>query len=228
MTRRLVLCGGGSLALDVASLLQGLEAVGHGGEFLVTDVVSPGPVRGADLEAICRNTFTIHTDIAAVRDKEAKQFIVCMGDPVIRHDVYHELAGLGLTLARVVHPMAYIAPSATIGAGAIVYPGVFIGPFAQLGANVLLNAQVVVSHDARLDNSVVLSPGARLCGHTVCGTASFLGTGALILPKVSLGAHSKLSAGSVLTRSVGEGFLMHGNPAVGRKIFHVHTGGEVG
>jgi hypothetical protein len=48
------------------------------------------------------------------------------------------------------------------------------------------------------------SPGARLCGHAARGTVSFLGAGPPIRPKVSLGAYSKLSAGSVLTRSVGK------------------------
>ncbi|MCJ2092005.1 hypothetical protein MKK67_05735 [Methylobacterium sp. J-072] len=192
-----------------------------GRKLQVTDVVSPGPMRAPDLTAVCGGSFTVHADIASVSDKEAKQFIICTGDPTIRHKVYAEIVRLGLTLARIVHPMAYIARSAMIGDGAIIYPGVFVGPYAQVGANVLLNAQGVIGHDARLDASVVLSPGARLCGHAVCGTAAFLGTGASILPKVSLGAYSKLSAGSVLSRSAGEGFLMHGNPATGRQIFHV-------
>ncbi|WP_163005987.1 hypothetical protein [Methylobacterium brachiatum] len=174
-----------------------------------------------DLSAVCGGSFDVHADIASVSDKKGKQFIVCTGDPTTRHKVYDEIIRLGLTLARIVHPMAYIARSAVVGDGAIIYPGVFVGPYAQVGANVLLNAQVVIGHDARLDESVVLSPGARLCGHAVCGTAAFLGTGASILPKVSLGAYSKLSAGSVLSRSVGDGFLMHGNPATGRQILHV-------
>jgi sugar O-acyltransferase (sialic acid O-acetyltransferase NeuD family) len=177
-------------------------------------------MRTIDLSAVCGGSFNIYADIASVSDKEAKRFIVCTGDSTTRHKVYNEIVRLGLALARIVHPMAYIARSAVIGDGAIIYPGVFVGPYAQVGANVLLNAQVVVGHDARLDESGVLSPGARLYGHAVCGTAAFLGTGASILPKVSLGAYSKLSAGSVLSRSVGEGFLMHGNPATGRQILH--------
>lgn len=227
MTRRLVLCGGGSLAVEVAALVRDLSGGREDGP-LITDIVSPGPVRAADLTTICAGPFAVHPDIASVPDKEAKRFLVCTGDPTIRHTVYRELVSMGLNLARIVHPLAYAAPSAVIGAGAIVYPGVFVGPFAQLGANVLLNAQVVIGHDARLDESVVLSPGSRLCGHTACGTASFLGAGASILPKLGLGAYSKLSAGSVLTRSVGAGFLMHGNPAVGRPMFRVPADDESG
>ncbi|MDP4005514.1 acetyltransferase [Methylobacterium sp. NEAU K] len=223
MTRRLVMCGGGSLAVEIATFLRDLDAGERGDDVLVTDVVSPGAGRAVDLTAVCGNAFTTHADIASVVAKEAKQFIVCIGDPVVRHTVYVEIVRLGLTLARIVHPRAYISPSAVIGDGAIVYPGVFIGPFAQVGENVLLNAQVVIGHDARLDDSVVLSPSARLCGHAVCGTAAFLGTGASILPNVSLGAYSKLTAGSVLSRSVGDGFLMHGNPAAGRHMYRVPT-----
>lgn len=221
MTRPLVLCGGGSLAVEVAALLRDLGSNGPGSGFTVTDVVSPGPVRDADLAVLCGSAFATHTHLASVPDRERKDFIICTGDPAIRHKIYRELVGLSLTLARIVHPMAYIAPSAVIEAGAIVYPGVFVGPFVHLGANVVLHAQVAVHHDAWLDASVVLSPGALLCGHTKCSTAAFLGTGASILPNVTLGAYSKLSAGSVLRRSVGDGFLMHGNPATGRKVWTV-------
>lgn len=166
MTCGLVLCGGGSLAVEVAAFLLDLDVDKSGSSFRVTDVVSPGPVRGPDLTAVCGGPFTVHTDIASVSDKEAKQFLVCAGDPALRHKIYAEINRLSLTLARVVHPMAYIARSAMIGDGAIIYPGVFVGPFAQVGANVLLNAHVVIGHDACLNESVVLSPGARLCGHS--------------------------------------------------------------
>ena len=220
---KLVICGGGSLAVEVAGLLSDLDDGEGKGGFQVTDVVSPVPARAADLTVVCGSAFAMHADIASVADKESKQFVICTGDPAIRHKVYTESVNLGLALARIIHPMAYIAPSAVIGDGAIVYPGAFVGPFVQLGANALLNAQVVVGHDARLGESVVLSPGARLCGHAVCGTAAFVGTGASILPKMSLGAYSKLSSGSVLSRSVGDGFLMHGNPATGRFMFPIPT-----
>ncbi|GJE52251.1 UDP-3-O-(3-hydroxymyristoyl)glucosamine N-acyltransferase [Methylobacterium tardum] len=221
MTRQLVMCGGGSLAVEVAALLHDLGACGRGDGYFITDVVAPGPVRTADLISICSSPFATHTDISSVSDRDQKAFIVCTGDPTIRHKVYRELVSMDLTLARIVHPMAYIAPSAVIGAGAIIYPGVFVGPFVQLGANVVLHAQVAVHHDARLDASVVLSPGALLCGHTVCGTAAFLGTGASILPKMRLGAYSKLSAGSVLRRPAGDGCLLHGNPATVRRTWPV-------
>ena len=223
MTQRLVICGGGSLAVEVAALLRDLGERGrvNGDGYRVTDVVAPGPVRTADLTTLCGSSFATHADIASIPDRDQKEFIVCTGDPAIRHKIHRELVGMNLTLARIVHPMAYVAPSAVIGAGAIIYPGVFVGPFVRLGANVVLHAQVAVHHDARLDASVVLSPGVLLCGHTKCGTAAFLGTGASILPNVALGAYSKLSAGSVLRRSVGDGFLMHGNPATGRKVWSV-------
>lgn len=223
MTQRLVICGGGSLAVEVAALLRDLGDRGRvdADDYVVTDVVDPGPVRTVDLTALCGGAFATHADIASIPDLDQKKFIVCTGDPTIRHRIYRDLVSMNLTLARIVHPMAYVAPSAGIGAGAIIYPGVFVGPFVQLGANVVLHAQVAVHHDARLDASVVLSPGALLCGHAECGTAAFLGTGASILPKMRLGAYSKLSAGSVLRRSTGEGCLLHGNPATVRRTWPV-------
>ena len=140
MTQRLVICGGGSLAVEVAALLRDLGERGrvNGDGYVITDVVAPGPVRTADLTALCSSSFTTHADIASISDRDQKEFIVCTGDPAIRHKIYRELVSMDLTLARIVHPMAYVAPSAVIGAGAIIYPGVFVGPLVQLGANVVL------------------------------------------------------------------------------------------
>ncbi len=221
MVRRVVLCGGGSLAVEVAGFLQDVSRANSGEGWMVSDVVSTGSTRSDDLRTIGGSDFALHRSLSSVEDAGQKEFLICIGDAVARHKVLAEIRGLGYALGLLIHPGAYVAATASIGRGTVVYPGVFVGPFARVGSNVLLNAQAVVGHDAVLGDSVVLSPGARLCGHAACGPAAFLGTGASVLPKVSLGAYSKLSAGSVLKRPAGEGFVMHGNPAIGRHMLAV-------
>lgn len=45
------------------------------------------------------------------------------------------------------------------------------------------------------------------------GSDVWVGGGAILLPGVRVGARSVIGAGSVVTRDVPEGVLVHGNPA---------------
>lgn len=224
-----VLYGGGDFAVEVATYLLDLSATaelarrpGEAPIFpLVSDIVSSGVVRREGLETILRASPEIHSNIATVRDVNQKQVIICVGDAHVRHRILAELRLEDVRLGTVVHPSAYVSGTAKIGDGTIICPSVFVGPFASVGSNCALNVGAIVGHDVILGDSTVLSPGADVNGHAEAGEAAFIGAGAILNPKARLGAFGKLSAGSVLNARVGDGFLMHGNPAKGRQMFRV-------
>ena len=221
-----VLYGGGDFALEVATILMDVLAVSDIAEkrdantsaAVVTDIVSNSEPRSDALEDILGTIPLYHAQFSTVADVDRKRVLICIGNAQVRHRIYNDLCGTGVTFATVVHPTAYVSSTAKIGSGSIICPFGFVGPFACVGNNCVINVQSVVGHDVKLGDSTVLSPCTDINGWASTGTAAFLGAGAIMQPKAKLGAYSKLSSGSVLVGEAGDGYLMHGNPAKGRQM----------
>ncbi len=224
-----ILYGGGDFALEIATYLSDVselqELARRPGDAsvlpLISDIVSSGAIRREEFESVLRASPECHSNMDSIEDIDQKQIIICIGDAHVRHRILAELKSRNVRLGTVVHPSAYVSATATIGDGTIICPFAFVGPFALIGENCALNVGTVVGHDAILGNSVVLSPGADVNGRAELGDAAFMGAGAILNPRARLGAFGKLSAGSVLNTQVGDGFLVHGNPAKGRQMFKV-------
>ncbi len=85
--------------------------------------------------------------------------------------------------------------------------GITIGDNVSISRNVTI---LTADHDVRDPQFTGRNRGVNV------GDYAFVGTGAIILPGVSLGRGSVVAAGSVVTRSVDDFAIVAGNPA--RKI----------
>lgn len=147
-------------------------------------------------------------------------WVIAVGSPALRAKVKKILELRKARISTIIHPSAYISKTAKVGVGSIVAPKVFVGPKAKVGENTLINVGAVIGHDAKIGHSSVISPLANMNGQTEIGCRSLLGAGSTMNPGTKMGSDSKLTAGSVLSNSVEKGFLMHGNPAKGRRMFN--------
>lgn len=103
---------------------------------------------------------------------------------------YKNLAGRWLAWLRaceagyeapaLVHPRAYVADSAYVGAGSMVMAGAVVDVRATVGEVAVLWPGVCVNHDTSIEANCFLSPNATLCGFVHLGANSFVGAGAAI------------------------------------------------
>ncbi len=235
MSIDLILIGAGGFAVEIATYISdivefacGIERHPENQKLVVTDIVSHRSERYEDICDLLKTRPKFHREITSAEEVKNKFIINCVGDPVARSRILSELPPDHFNYYSLLHPTSYVSATAKIGAGAIVCPFVFIGPYAKVSNNALINVNSIIGHDAEVGQSAVLSPGSRVNGHAFCGEASFLGAGAMLIPKARLGNYSKLSAGSVLTKNVGDGFLMHGNPAAGRQMIRLPNNTQCG
>lgn len=122
-----------------------------------------------------------------------------------------EAAGLGAPV--LIHPTAWVSPSAHLAPGAQVMAGCVVQGNAVIGRAVLVNSGAVVEHDTHLGDGTSVGPGAALAGCVRVGARVQIGTGAVVLPGVEIGDDAVVGAGAVVRKPVGPGMRVAGVPA---------------
>lgn len=130
-----------------------------------------------------------------------------------RLELQRRLAGYGLRVEPLVHPAAFVAATAVLGAGTQVLALAAVAVEAHLGAACIVNHKASVDHECRIADGVHIAPGATLCGCVGVGEHAMIGAGAVVLPRLRIGRDSIVGAGAVVTRDVPDGVVVAGNPA---------------
>ncbi len=152
---------------------------------------------------------------------EGDYLLLGIGIPGARRRVAEDLLSRGARFLSLVHPTAIVAPTATIGVGAVLCPYVVVSDSAGVGEFVLMNYHSSLAHDAHAGAFSVLSPYATLGGCASVRDDVFLGLHAAVCPNVVLGAGTRVSAGAVAMRNAEAGSLVFGVP--GRSTKHLQV-----
>ncbi len=140
-------------------------------------------------------------------------FLVAMGSTQRRLEIGRAILEAGGNLPTVVHPGAWVSPSASLGRGVIVMHGATIHVDASIGDFCIVNANASLDHDVRLEAGVSIGPGVTFPGTVTCLEASSIGAGVVVLPGRTIGRGATVGAGAVVTKDVADGATVAGNPA---------------
>jgi sugar O-acyltransferase (sialic acid O-acetyltransferase NeuD family) len=116
-----------------------------------------------------------------------------------------------------VHPHAWVAPSARLGAGTIVCAGAVVQPDATVGDHSIVNTSASIDHDCNIGSFVHIAPGVHLCGNVNVGECSLLGVGSVAIPGVTIGANVIVAAGATAIQPLEDNDSYFGTPAGSRK-----------
>jgi sugar O-acyltransferase (sialic acid O-acetyltransferase NeuD family) len=153
---------------------------------------------------------------AALDPQISQQFpvaLVAIGNAAVRLQWLTRLAAAGYELPVVIHPTAWVSPSAELGAGSVVFAQAAIQAQAVIGIGAILNTGCSVDHDAQLGDGVHICPGARLAGEVQMGDRSWIGIGASVMQQIRIGADVTVGAGAAVLRDLPDGVTAVGVPA---------------
>lgn len=139
--------------------------------------------------------------------------IVAIGDAEIRLYWLQQALGARYRVPALIHPTAWVSPSAELGYGAVVFSHVTVQAQAVIGSGVILNTGCSVDHDVLLAAGVHVCPGARLAGEVRVGERSFIGIGASVIQRIHIGADVTVGAGAAVVDDVPVGVTAVGVPA---------------
>ena len=134
--------------------------------------------------------------IGSIRDLEQichsfDECFIAIGNADIRSDLMNRLEQLHRMIPVLIHPTAYISPSAAIGTGTVVAPHATIHTNAIIGKGSIVSINAVIDHDVKI------------------GDFCHINSGAICMAGTHLEDRSKLDAGEILKNETdnGEGKL---------------------
>ena len=112
--------------------------------------------------------------------------------------------GLSMTPVTIIHPTAYIAPSATIGNGVFVAPQAVISVNVNVEDHSIIHIHSSVGHDCKIGKFCAVLPGARISGNVSLGKSVMVGSGAFIFQGVTIGYRAQVDALTYVRHDVAE------------------------
>lgn len=131
----------------------------------------------------------------------------------VRRRVAAFLDGIPVALATAIHPTAFIAPSARIGAGTFVGPMAAVHTGTVIGRNVCIYTGSTIDHDNRLEDHVFVSPGVHTAGQVIVESGAYLGPGVVVANGCRVGRDSIVGAGAVVLADIPPRTVAFGTPA---------------
>jgi sugar O-acyltransferase (sialic acid O-acetyltransferase NeuD family) len=112
-----------------------------------------------------------------------------------------------------VHPRAYVSPSARVLAGTVVGPMAVVNTNSRVGRGVIVNTGAIVGHDTRVGDAAHVGAHVVLAGGVQVGECAFVAPGADVIPAVRVGAYAIVGAGAVVLHDVPAATTVAGVPA---------------
>lgn len=141
------------------------------------------------------------------------KFVIAIGDNKVRKRIYQRLNLANEYYATVIHPSAWISPSATIGDGTVLMAHSVVNADAKIGYHSIINTSAVVEHDNQIGDFVHLSPNATLTGAVKIEDGVHIGAGATIIPNKIVCEWSIIGAGATVINDIPANCTAIGIPA---------------
>lgn len=134
---------------------------------------------------------------------KSRSFALATGSPGSRAALTAKLQAAGGTLTSIVSMKALIGTHNThLHEGVNIMPYVFLSNDVTIGKGSLVNVGAYVHHDCRVGAFCELAPRCNILGSVKIDDFTRVGTGATLLPGISIGKHVTIGAGAVIKRDV--------------------------
>ena len=150
-------------------------------------------------------------------EQNPKVNVICgVGYPDHRRKLVERAISQGVSFCSLVHPTAVLTRWIDIGLGTVIMAGCVLSNQIKIGNHVCINRLATIGHNCFIEDYVTVSPGVCCSGNVYVQEGCFVGTGANIIEKCTIGRWATVGAGSTIIRNVADNSTVVGVP--GRTI----------
>jgi sugar O-acyltransferase (sialic acid O-acetyltransferase NeuD family) len=211
----LVIFGAGGFAREVLELVRDINA-----ESLTYDVIG-------FLDDDRRLHGTVSNGLPVLGDSSWLErrlplpaMVLGLGNPALKRRIAERVRGSIRTFPVLIHPSVVMSKYVECGPGVIIAAGNILTCNIRLGEFTLLNLACTVGHDVAIDRFSTIAPGVNVSGEVHIQEGCDVGTGSVVIQRLSIGAWSVIGAGAVVTKDIPANCTAIGVPAKPFKFRH--------
>lgn len=191
MISNLIIIGAGALGREVYSLVHDINEIKK--QYEVIGFLDDG----AEVNYEVRGLKVLGTS-NLISTFKSTQFIIAIGNPKLRKQLFNKLKDSGATLPNLIHPSAkidaYFVSKWHIIEGNIIFANTVLSCNVSLGNNNLINVGSILSHDTQLGNHNTLMQGCIINGFVKFKDECLVSPGLIITGKYEFNeAHVEIS-----------------------------------
>ena len=203
----MIIAGAGGHAKEVMGILAELQQVED--VFFFDDIAAVALPKVWERYEVIQNSDNLKKII--LKDE---RFIIGVGRPAMRKLLYEKFSSLGGKVFSIISPFAQIGKfHVELEEGLNIMTNAVITQDVKIGKGTLVHINATIHHDCRIGQFCELSPGCHLLGRVVIEDLVSVGSGAVILPGITIGNGAFIGAGAVVTKDVPPGTTVIGIPA---------------
>jgi len=157
-----------------------------------------------DHEELENNWMVRDSDLSAFLAKRVgdTRFIIPFANAPDRVRCAAHAEELGLWPMTIIHPRAWVSPSATVGPGCYLAPGAIVSSGARLGHHSILNLNATFGHDTKSGRHFIANPGAAISGSATIGDRVLVGANAFLAAGITVGDDCRIDAMTQVVRDL--------------------------
>ena len=137
--------------------------------------------------------------------------VIAIGDNATRKRIAEIFRNI--CWATLIHPHSWVHGSVKIDKGSVVFAGAVVQPDTRIGKHSIVNTSASVDHDCQIGDFCHIAPGCHLAGGVHINNLTFIGVGAVVIPKISIASNTVVGAGASVVNDLAYSGTYIGVPA---------------
>ena len=151
--------------------------------------------------------------IANQYTNEEIEFVISVGDIVLREKIYKQINNAGYDLATVIASNVYVPKNTKIENGVIIRDNCYISVGVVIRKNSMIQPNSTIGHDVVINENSIISAHTVIAGGVEIGKNVYIGIGCNIKELATIGDDTIVSMGSSVNIDLPSNIIAQGNPA---------------